>query len=310
MSEDADRGDTTPADKAAPEDKAPPAKAEDKTPPEDKDVRIPKARFDEAVAKERARTEAAEKRAKALEGDAAQRQAQADVSKLRTELSDLEDKLEAKTIEGTPEERRALRTQIREKHDQITDARVEARSSYATALAVEQVTYNSVVDRMEAEYPFLSPGSEDAPNPEYNEVITGELLELKGAYEAAGHTSSSALRKATKILKGSLDAAKAALKKDDPAAEEKAEDAAEKKAAEAKAKIDAETKSKAEAAEAKRKEEATKKGTDAKDKQPPAGPGAGKEDKDMKDIEPGKISDKQFEELPEAELKRLRGDAG
>lgn len=270
----------------------------------ERDIKIPKVEFDRRLKAEAERTAAAEARAKKAEEVAAQRAEAANVEKLTAELEKLDEELDKALADNNAAEKARLRKLIREKNDAITDARVEARSAYATALAVEQVRYDGAVDRMEAEYPFLAPGTDAEPNPDYNAAIVKELVELKAAYEATGMASSAALIKATKTLAPSLKEAKAALKKDDKGGEKDAEKEAEKKAAEAKAKIDAET------TEAKRKAEAVEKGLKAAEQQPKVKGDVGSGDKkvkgDLKGV--GKLSDRDFDKLDEDTLKAARGD--
>jgi hypothetical protein len=170
---------------------------------------------------------------------------------------------------------------------------VAARSSLARAEAVEQVRYDSVVDRVEEAYPFLAEGAED-----FDADMTGTLLVMKRGYEAEGLSSSEALKRTIKALRPQLDAAKKALAKpDDPAAKEVADKAA------------AEAKTKAEKVEADRREKAVAAGSAAAAASP-AKPGvAGTADKTVKEIDVAKLSEKDYDKLPDDERKRLRGDS-
>lgn len=312
--EEADRGDNLESGGGAEDEAAKAAAAAEKVATEaaekaaaektarEASMTIPKSRFDEAVAKERVAREAAEKRVAEFEAKSKKEAAGADVAKLRTEIDALEDQLEAKMTEGTPAERKMIRAQIREKQEVLSDAKASAKATMATALAIEQMRYDGAVEKLEGEYPFLVAGSED-----FNQTITGEVLELKAAYEASGLASSEAIKKAVKVLEPSLKAAKEALKKVDPAAAKVAEEAAKKAAEEAaekaKTKIDEET-------ERKRREEAVKKGLEAAAATPAAAKVAGKVDSKVPNLDPKKMSTKDFDALPEEELKRLRGDNG
>lgn len=291
------------AEKKAAEDKA----AEDKKRAEEKaerekDVSIPKSRFDEAVRKERAEAEKARAQAKELEEKLRAQESGADVKKIQEDLDALEDKLEAAMTEGTPEQRKALRKQIREKEDALVDARVNERSVIATAVAIEQIRYDAEVSVLEREYPFLNVDEDET----FDAELATELMDLKGAYEQTGLGSTAALKKAAKTLKHRLDAKKGEgkAKEDEVAAADKKK-AEEKEAAEKKVK-----EAEAAEAEAKRKAAAVAKGTEAKGSQPPAKTGeVGKTDaeadkgKKVKDM-----SEKEFDDLPESEKKRLRGD--
>ena len=273
---------------------------------------IPKSRFDEAVKKERDAREVAEAKAKELEGMLAKQDSGLDMKAALGEIDALEEELEAQMAEGTPEKRRELRKQIREKQEVISDAKANARATQATAIAIEQIRYDAVVAKMEQDYTFLNP--DDSEN--FDGDIAAELVELKSAYEALGMASSQALTKATKTLKTQLDVARKALEKpgegdeqdeDELTPEQKAAAAEEKAKAAVKAAADSASSKTAEAKAAKRREEAVAKGLEAKEKQPAAAAG-GKADKDVKEVKVSTLTDKQLDDMPEAELQRLRGD--
>ncbi len=264
----------------------------------EKDVAIPKARFDEAVGKERAAREAAQKEAAELRDRLEKQASQEDVVKVQKEIEDLEEELDKALADNDAEAKRRIRRAIREKEDVLVETKANAKAAIATASAVEQIKYDSLVEKMEEKYTFLNVDSE-----EFDAAAAGEVMELKAAYEAMGLGSTAALRKAVSTLGHKLDArVEAARKAAEPPEEDKAE---------AKAKADAAAKVKsAEAeAEAKRREKAVGKGQEAKGQQPPAPTDkVGAVDKEMKDIKAADLSDDEFEKLPEAEKKRLRGD--
>ncbi len=265
-------------------------------------ITIPKERFDQAVAKERQRAEAAEKElAKHREAEQA-RQAVLDVKKVEAEISALEDKLEAALAEGTPEQRKALRAEIRAKERQLASAEARQVSAQDRELAVEQVRYDSVVDRVEADYPFL-----DTQNEDFSQALANEVLELKAGFEGTGLSSSAALKKAVKFLKPQLDAAKKADKADDADAKAAAEEAARKKAEQAAA-AGGDAAKKAEDEAARRKAAATAKGAAAQKGQPAAAAGSASLDKDQKVVDVKEMSDAEFAKLSDAEKRRLRGD--
>lgn len=195
----------------------------------------------------------------------------------------------------------------------ISDAKANARATQATAIAIEQIRYDAVVAKMEQDYTFLNPDDSES----FDGDIAAELVELKSAYEALGMASSQALMKATKTLKTQLDVAKKALEKpgegdeqdeDELTPEQKATAAEEKAKAAVKAAAESASSKTAEAKAAKRREEAVAKGLEARGKQP-AVASVGKSDKDMKEVKVSTLTDKQLDDMPEAELKRLRGDA-
>lgn len=251
-----------------------------------KDHMIPKARFDEAVKKAREEAQVATKRADDLEAQLKASQGEVDAKKLLAEIDTLEDELEKAIADGNLEAKKRLRQEIRDKNQTIAEARASALAARATAVAVEQIRYDALVKTMEAEHPELNPDSEDT----FDKDVVTELLELKEAFEKAGHSSSAALEKSLK-----------AVYRNGPKPPKN--EAAEKAKAEAKAKADAEAE--------RRKEEAAKRGKEAEGKQPAASDGVAS-DKGGKDVDPSKnahkLSDKEFDKLSEEDLKKARGD--
>jgi len=266
------------ADKAA----ADKAAADKKTEP-----MIPKGRFDEAVRKARDEAAVAIKRADELEAQLKASQGEVDAKKVAAEIDALEEELEKAIADGNIEAKKRLRAEIRDKNQQVAESRAAAHAARATAVAIEQIRYDALVNRMEVEHPELDPNHEN-----YNEEQVAEILEFKEAFEAKGMASSAALEKSLK-----------AVYRNGPKPEKKEESDADKKAeAEAKAKAEAE----------KRTAEAVKRGLEKKDEQPPQTKTGAASDKAGKDADPvknaHKMGDKEFEKLSEEELKRARGD--
>lgn len=279
---DADAGDTGSEDA----DKG--AKAEE----DEKEPRIPKSRFDQAVKKARDAEKAALEKAEKLEAELATKKGTVDYEKLEADIETLEDELEDAIKDGNIEAKKRLRKEIRAKNSAMAESKAAAYSQYATAVAIEQITYNAAVERMEAEHPELNPDI-DA----YDEDLAAEVVDYKTAFEAKGESSTVALKKAIKAVFG--HAAPKAPEKKAEAKEE--EDETDKE----------DLKKKADAAAAKRKEDAVKKGLDTKGKQPTnekAGIDSDKAGKSGKAVDVSKMSDKDFDKLEEDEKKRLRGD--
>lgn len=275
------KADQEAADKAAAEVKAKEeAEAKAKEEP-----RIPKSRFDEAVKKARAEAEAAIKRAEDLEAQLKASQGELDLKKVGEEIDALEEELEKAIADNDAEKKKRLRSEIREKTQQMAEARAAGHAARATATAIEQIRYDALVNRMEAEHPELSPEHED-----YDQSQVDEILELKDAFEKQGHGSATALEKSLKVV---YKGAKAPEKK----APEKKDDTAE-------------AKKKAEEEAEKRKQEAVERGLKQKGEQPPTAKGAAsdKGGKSNTAADAAKMSDKEFDKLTDEELKRARGD--
>lgn len=252
-----------------------------------KKLSIPKERYDAAVKKAREETKKANERADELEAKLKARDGEAKTEEIEKQIDDLEEKLEKAIADGNAELKASYRKQIRGLQQDISDARAAAHAARATAVAVETMRYNALVNQLETEHPETNPEHES-----YDQEVVDELHEYKSAFEAKGYSSSDALTKAMKaVFKGG------------PAPEPKKAD----KDADAEAKAQ---KAKDEAA--KRAEEARKKGHDTKSKQPADTKAVGEDsDKGGKrggklDIE--KMTDKDFDKLTDEELKALRGD--
>lgn len=277
------------ADKVAAEAKAK-DEADKKAADEKKDHMIPKTRFDEAVKKAREERDAAAKKVEELEAQLKASQGEVDLKKISTEIDALEEELEKALADNNIEAKKRLRAEIRDKNQQIAEARAAQHAARATAMAIEKITYDTLVRQLEAEHPELNPEHAD-----YNEDSALEILELKDAYEKAGHGSTAALEKAIKVV---YKGAKAPPKK-----ESKEED-------DTKAKAEADAKAKAEAEAEKRKAEAVKRGLEKKDEQPASAKG-GDSDKNGKTgsaADAAKMSDKDFDKLTDEEIRKARGD--
>jgi len=249
----------------------------------EKGIMIPKARFDEGIKKARTEAEAALKRLAEAEAKLKESEGKVNAEQVESDIDKLEEDLEKARADGNAEKAAALRKQIRGKVQLLADARADAKANMAVAIAVEKVKYESVVSKMEEVHPELNPDDTD----NYDQEKVDEVLELKEAFEAAGHASSAALDKALKhVYKGGKGP-----EKDTKAAAE----------AEAKAKAEAE----------KRTAEAAKRGLDTKNAQPAdakAGADSDKGGKTGSTKDTARMSDSEFNKLTEDEKRKLRGD--
>lgn len=270
------------------EPKEEPKGDEPKDEPKDDEPRIPKSRFDQAVAKARAAEKAQQERADKLEAELATRSGTVDYEKAEAKLDTLEEDLEKAIADGNVEAKVRLRKEIRQMNQQLAESRAAAYSQHATAVAVEQIRYDALVDRMETEHPELNPDNVDT----FDETVVAEIMDYKSAFEAKGEASTVALKKALKAVYGT---AKPAEKKEEP--DEKDE---------------GDLKKKADDKAAVRKGEAVKKALDTKGKQPAdtgkTGLDSDKAGKSGKSVDIDKMTDKDYDKLDEAEKRRLRGD--
>lgn len=239
---------------------------------------IPKSRFDAAVAKARKAQEAAEAKAAEMEQRLAAQAGSVDEAKVEEKLLELEEDLEKAIADGNVEKKVQLRKDIRLLNLQLAESRAALHAQRATAVAIEQVRYDALVERMEVEHPELNPDNSG----EYDEDIVAELLEYKEAFEAKGLSSSNALKKA---LKAVYPAGKA---KEEEKVEPKDDKGGERKA------------------------KAVEKALEAKRNQPPdarkAGMDSDKAGKTNSAADIVKMKDEEFAKLTKEQLKRLRGD--
>ena len=248
-----------------------------------KNARIPLARHEAILAKER-------EQRKALETQLAQFQrggeiselnadisaAEAQVAKLDTEYNDL-------LTDGENAKAAAVMAKIRTMERQMADAKADMKIQAADIRATERARYNTALDRIESSYPELNPDSDD-----YSDETMGEVAELKSAYELKGLTPTAALQKAVKYVVG------ASTRKQE-AATEVTPNVTEKDVA------------------AERKKDAVLKTAKAISKTPPSLNRTGLDSDKMGGGEDSaaavmKMSQKEFAQLSDSALAKLRGD--
>lgn len=210
------------------------------------------------------------------------------ITSIETKVIEKEAAYNKALIDGETEKATALMREIRGMEREMGDLKTNMAAQAAETRAIEQVRYETVVDRLETAYPALNPDHED-----YDREQVKEVMELQTAYKLTGLTPTAALQKAVKLIMG-------------------AETSAQKTAATTTPRVTAEATAAA-LAEAKRTEEATKKALDANKRTPPA---AGKVGVDSDKLGGGqvtadmvmKMDQGKFAKLDEDTLRRLRGD--
>lgn len=160
-----------------------------------KDSRIPLARHKEILEKER------EARA-TLERQLAQYQKGDQLADMNAELTAAENKIitmekEYATLltDGEVEKASALMQQIRRTEREMAEAKSDMKIHAAEVRATERARYNTALERIESAFPELNPDHD-----EYNEATMSEVVELKDAYQMKGLTPTAALQKAVKVL--------------------------------------------------------------------------------------------------------------
>lgn len=216
----ADRGDNLPSpepvkpaatpEPAEPESEGAEAEAEPEAPageetPRDekgrfagKDAKIPKARFDEAVGKEREAREAAERRAAELERQLQERartqETSAKVEQLEAQISALEKQHADLLLDGDSEGAAALMRQIRHAERQIARAEAVAETQRHMTQTLEAERVETVIARMEADFPQFNPQSEQYDQ----DLVELVLTKQRSLIEREGMSPSKALERAGK----------------------------------------------------------------------------------------------------------------
>lgn len=197
--------------------------------PKPKDTRIPLARHEEVLNKER------ERRA-AVETELAQYKQGKQVADLGKEITAAETALQAlettyakQLADGEIDKAAKTMTEIRRAERDINARTAEANLAAAEARAVERVRYDTTVERLEEQYPALNPDHDD-----FDKTKTGEVIELKEAYQLKGYPPSAALQKAVKLLMPPVTKAQERAVEVEPRVDAAAVEAARKAAAVAK----------------------------------------------------------------------------
>jgi hypothetical protein len=237
---------------------------------------IPKSRFDEAVQRERAARSAAEERLRSLEEEVGKREPGADpvVEKLKDldkTIDALDDKLVEAQVEGNRTAIKHLNVQIRTLERERNLLQTDVLSNTRAAQQVALRDYQLEAARLEAENAFYNPQSED-----YDENLVEYTLWQRDKFIKQGLPPAEALAEAAKV---------ASTWKKPPAEAERGLGAGVAKA---------------------RKEVQVSKNLDTARRQPANLAGVGKDSSEVTSAD--KLSDEEFEKLPESTKARLRGD--
>lgn len=249
------------------------------------EAKIPKSRFDEAVGKEREAREAAERRAaeaerKLQEGQAAQVRTD-QIDAIEADIANLEQKHADLLLDGNAKEAAAVMKEIRMAERRIARAESDAIADQRVTRTLETQKFDTVVARIEADYPEFNPDSD-----KYDTDLVGLVLAKQGnLIRSEGMTPSAAMEKAAKDVAGRF------LKPEEAKVEGK--------------------KGLASTQAADRKQEQVAKNLEASQRQPASMKDAGIDsDKAGKtsSIDVSTMSADELAALPEATRQRLRGD--
>lgn len=162
-----------------------------------KDARIPLSRHEAVLNKER------EKRAD-LERQLAQYQKgdkvadiNAEITASETKVLELEKQYADLLTDGENAKAVAVMSEIRKLERQMSETKSDMKIQVAEARATERARYNTALERVENSYPQLNPDHED-----YSDETMGEVVELMDAYKLKGLTPTAALQKAVKLIVG------------------------------------------------------------------------------------------------------------
>jgi len=253
--------------------------------PEHKDTRIPLSRHEEILRKERERSQAIATQLATIQRGTQAAASSVELSKLEHQVSELDEQYAKLVADGQLPEANKVMIELRQTERAISTARIEAASSKAYTEALAAARYDTACDRIEAAWPELNTNA-----PEFDKDKSAEVFEMIEAWKARGYTPVDALQKSVRYVMGepktpsqasSVEVAPNATPKEKVEAERKA--AAVSKALKAAGKTPASLE---------------KVGIDSER--------LGQSEVSAKDI--SKMSQKQFAELSDATLSKLRGD--
>lgn len=185
-------------------------------------------------------------------------------------------------LDGEPDKAAKLRSEIRNAEREAMSHELRREVEQTVSRNNEETALQQAANLLETEYPVFDQNSAD-----YNEDYTQEVIELRDAFMIQGLGAVDALSKASNFV----------IKAHDIASESDDSSALAAKQAPKKS-VDEVAKKRAEVA----------KKLDAAKKQPPELPGEGSSSHGEKALDISSLSEEEFNALPEATLKRLRGD--
>lgn len=287
---------TQAAEKKAEEDKAAvPEKKDDKpegeADPEPKDAArdpmIPKARFDEVARKAREREAELQAELAAERAKHAVTASSETVKALQGEIDRLDAAYAAALKDGETDDAAKLMKDIRAKERELAKAETGVESqnvAVAQAQAAEQAVFDLTLKGFEEQYPEMNP---DPANDAYDQAKVDAIVTLMQGYVAAGQPRTAALKAAMALLAPTLKGHTAPV-------------------------TDAKT-DKQKEVEAERRAAAAKKTAQALEAQPASLKDAGldshKAGGGIDEAAIDKMSEEEFDALPDSVKARMRGDA-
>ena len=242
--------------------------------PEDKPVKkpmVPKARLDEVLAKQKALQKQLD------EINAANEKAEEAPESYDFDAKEVE--YQNMVLDGETEKAVALRREIRKAEREQLEYEMRQEMSQTVNQDRQMTALQQAANAMEDAYPVFNRNSED-----FNEDMTNEVVELRDAFIMKGYEAVDALSKAVKYVVKDHDLDQPQESAPSLAGKAQKTDELAKKRAQVSKKL--------KAAEA----------------QPPELPGESSSNHGEKGIDLSTMTEEEFDALPEATLKRLRGD--
>ena len=276
---------TEAAAKPKPEAKPEPEPEAKPEPEGKKDTRIPLSRHEAILQRERDRSQAIATQLAAIQRGTQAAASSVELDKLEKTVEELDEKYAKLVADGQLPEANKVMSELRQTERAINTARIEAASSKAYTEALAAARYDTACDRIEAAWPELNTNA-----PEFDKDKSAEVFEMIEAWKARGYSPVDALQKSVRYVMG------------EPKTQSQAASVEVKPNATPKEKVEAE-----------RKAAAVSKALKAVGKTPASLEGVGIDSERLgqsevsaKDIP--KMSQKQFAELSDAMLAKLRGD--
>ena len=232
---------------------------------------VPKARLDEVLAKQKALQKQLD------EINAANEKAEEAPESYDFDAKEVE--YQNMVLDGETEKAVALRREIRKAERDTLEYEMRQEMSQTVNQDRQMTALQQAANAMEAAYPVFDRNSDD-----FNEDMTNEVVELRDAFIMKGYEAVDALSKAAKYVVKDHDLDQ--VQESAPSLAGKAQKSDEL---------------------AKKRSQVSKK-LKAAEAQPPELPGESSSNHGEKRLDLSRMTEEEFDALPEATLKRLRGD--
>jgi hypothetical protein len=257
------------------EDEAEEVVAEEQPEPEPaKKPMVPKSRLDEVLHKQKALQ-------KQLDDMIAQQTPAADAPEEYNFVAK-EVEYQNAVLDGEADKAASIRTEIRKAERAQIEYEMGQKMTDAVSQNQQANALQQAATTLEAEFPMF-----DARSDQYNEALTQEVIDLRDAFIIKGENAVAALSKAAKFV----------------ISENNLVDTAEPVSS-----LAADTAPKQNVDEVSRKRKEVSRKLKAADAQPPELQGEGTATRGEKGLDLSNMTEDEFDALPEATLKRLRGD--